>query len=149
MRIDQPRPLHALRRRHFVAEHVEPAADYLTFDLLLIHPFQARWQIAERLRHWPRRFAAGKREAETAAVFDQADRGKVLRLRADRLKETRRHQMGVTVDDHFVCSCDLRCWASAMASPMAEIRIGSLSKEIPSGATQSLTAAAMAAGAPR
>ena len=49
--------------------------------------------------------------------------------------------MGVAVDDHVACSCGLPCCASAMASPMAEMRMGSLLKEMPSGDTQSLTAA--------
>ena len=49
MGVDQPRPGRALLRRHFVGEHVEPAADHLTLDLLLVHPFQAGRQIAQRL----------------------------------------------------------------------------------------------------
>ena len=75
--------------------------------------------------------------------------GKCRCLRADRVEQAWRDEMGVAVDDHVACSCGLPCCASAMASPIAEMRMGSLLKEMPSGATQSLIALEIAAGAPR
>src|SRR6185295_5745296 len=115
---------------------------------LLVHPLQTTGQIAQRLRYRARRLAAGKGKAEARTVFDQANRRKLRGLRLDILEQARRNEMGVTIDNHVACSCGLPCCASAMASPIAEMRMGSLLKEMPSGDTQSLTAAAIAAGAP-
>jgi hypothetical protein len=49
VRVDQARPFSALLRRHLIGEHVEPAADHLALDLLLVHPLQARGHVAQRL----------------------------------------------------------------------------------------------------
>ena len=149
MRVDEARPGGTFRGGQVVAVHVEPAGDDLAIDLLLVHPLQAAGQIAQRLRHRARRLTAGKGKAEARAVLDQADRRKLRSLRLDILDQARRNEMGVTIDDHVACSCGLPCWASAMASPIAEIRMGSLLKEMPSGETASLMALEIAAGDPR
>ena len=48
MRVDQPRPARAFLGGKFVAEHVEPAADDLTVDLVVIEPLQSPGDVAER-----------------------------------------------------------------------------------------------------
>jgi hypothetical protein len=49
MRIDQPRPGGPFRCRNLIGKHVEPATNHLAFDLLFVHPFQARGHVAQRL----------------------------------------------------------------------------------------------------
>ena len=104
MLVREARPARAFLRRQFVAEHVEPAADHLALDLLLVHPFQPGGKIAQRFRHRARRLAAAEREPERRAVLDQAQRRKRCGLRADRLEQARRNEMGVAVDHHAACS---------------------------------------------
>ena len=42
MGVDQARPPGALLGRQFIAEHIEPAANHLALDILVVHPFQTR-----------------------------------------------------------------------------------------------------------
>jgi hypothetical protein len=69
---------------------------------------------------------------------------------ADRGEKVGRHEMAVNVDDHsgFPTVFD---WsrAAAIMSPSCASLIGTLFTAIPSGRTASLTALAIAAGAPR
>src|SRR5262245_46705350 len=145
MLVDEGRPAQALLGRDLVAEHVEPAAYHLALDLVVVEPLEARGDVAQRLRHRPRRLAA--REAE-AALLGDADRGEARGLCADRLDQAGRHQVRVTADDHGFCSAR-GAVASAIASPIAELLMGSFENERPSGATASLMALETAAAEPR
>jgi hypothetical protein len=49
MRVDELGPGRAFRRREFVAEHVNPAADHLAVDAVLGHPGDAAGDVGERL----------------------------------------------------------------------------------------------------
>ena len=92
--VDQPRPGAPSCRRQLVAEHVEPAADHLPVDLLLVHPF--RGGAGRSLSG----FDTGRvglppanENAEAAAVLDQAQRREAsrarLRIASSRLGGTR------------------------------------------------------------
>src|SRR5262249_6324658 len=138
------------RRRQLIAQPVRPASDHVTVDPLLVHPTETCGNVAQALHDGSRRLAASKGNRQAGAVLDQAQRGKGLALLADRGEKIGWHEMAVHVDDHLGSSMasDLSR-AAAIMSPSCAILIGGLFTTIPSGRTASLTALAIAAGAPR
>ena len=140
--VGEPAPAFAFGARQFIAEHVDPAAHDLLVDSLLGHPGGARGDIGQRLRHRPRRLGAGEGKGERAGVLDLPHIGKLARILADRRQQPGRHQMGVAIDDHLPR-------ASAIRSPSFDTFSGSVLMVMPRGLSASLTALAIAAGAPR
>ena len=101
--------------------------------------------------------APANEKASEPCSLDRAHRRKARRVAADRLEQRGRDQMRVAVDDHGAPPWSprprgeglgtgefpLARIASAMASPMAEMRMGSASKRRPRWRTASLTALEM------
>jgi hypothetical protein len=148
--VEEAAPRLAFRRRQLVAEPVRPTSDHVTVDPLLVHPSETPSHVAQAFHNGPRRLAAGKGDRQARAILDQAQRGEAPALLANCGKKVGRHEMAVNVDDHFGASTvfDLSRAAAIMSASCA-ILIGRLFTTIPSGRTASLTALAIAAGAPR
>ena len=109
MLVDHLAPAQAFFGRQFVAEHVEPATGNLTVDALLIHPLEASGDIGQGFGHRTRGLAACEGETKsTGRIVDKLQRGKRGRIGADRLKQARRADMGMAVDDHRWLTLGLR-----------------------------------------
>src|SRR5262249_18973384 len=148
--VEEAAPGLAFRPRQLIAEPVRPTSDHVTVDSLLLHPSQTRGNVAQALHDRPRRLPAGKGNRQVRGVLDQAQRGEAPTFLADRGEKAGWHKMAVNVDDHSASSMafDLSR-AAAIMSPSCASLIGRLFTTIPSGRTASLTALAIAAGAPR
>src|SRR5262249_16333540 len=148
--VEEAAPGLAFRRRQLIAEPVRPASDHVTVDPLLVHPSETSGNVAQTLHDGRGRLGAGKGNRQARPILDQAQRREAPTLLANCGKKVGRHDMSVHVDDHFGSSMasDLSR-AAAIMSPSCAILIGRLFTAIPSGRTASLTALAIAAGAPR
>src|SRR5262249_36763570 len=111
---------------------------------------RAASNVAQALHDRPRRLAAAKGDRQARTILDQAQRAEAPTLLANGGKKVGRHEMAMNIDDHFGSSMasDLSRAAAIMSASCA-ILIGRLFTTIPSGRTASLTALAIAAGAPR
>jgi hypothetical protein len=90
----------------------------------------------------------GEGNRQTAGILDQAQRGEDAHTLPDRGEKIGRHQMAVS--NHSGSSRVFGLSRSAaIMSASCVILIGSLFTTIPSGRSASLTALAIAAGAPR
>src|SRR5262252_3002185 len=148
--VEQAAPGLPFRRRQLVAEPVRPASNHVTVDPLLVHPSETCGNVAQALHDRPRRLAAGKGNRQARPVLDQAQRGEAPTLLANCGEKVGRYEMAVNVDDHSD-SPTVFDWprAAAIMSPSCASLIGRLFTTIPSGRSASLTALAIAAGAPR
>src|SRR5262249_16406335 len=129
---------------------VRPTSDHVMIDPLLVHPSETSGNVAQALHDRPRRLTAGKGDRQARTILDQAQRAEAPTLLANGGKKVGRHEMAVHLDDHsdsFAASDLSR--AAAIMSASCAILIGRLFTTIPSGRTASLTALAIAAGAPR
>src|SRR5262249_43198617 len=85
----------------FVAEDVEPTADELVIDAVLVHPRAAIGEIGKPGRDRARRLRAGKLHAHAFVVAQQPDAGKLRGLSIEPLIETLGNEMRVDVDDEL------------------------------------------------
>ena len=145
--VGEPRPGLALGARQLIAEHVDPAADHLLVDALLRPSRRARAGISrQRLRHRPRRLAAGKGEARGCRRPRSAARWETSPPPCGSRPAGRAAPDGRGNRRSFVSFLRAPRRSCRRAS---ETLIGSVLMEMPSGLSASLTALAIAAGAPR
>src|SRR5262249_56817622 len=101
--------------------------------------------IGEVRRDRARGLAARELHADAFVVPQQLHLGKLLRVGVEAVIEQLRDEMRVDVDDDVLHECG-PLW---IASQIARCDMGSVSMAVPSGASASLTAFAIAAGPPR
>src|SRR5262249_39958542 len=138
-------PREPFARRQLVAEAVEPATDELVVDAVPVHPGAPIGEIGELGRDRPRRLAARELHAHAFFVPEELHAGKFRAGEVEAIVEQLRDVVRVDVDDE-VFHVRFPLW---IAFQIARCDIGRVSIAAPRGPSASLTALAIAAGAPR
>src|SRR5690606_17630742 len=136
-------------RREFVAEAVEPAAEQLMIDAVAVHPAPSIGKIGELGRDGTRWCAAREREPRPPVGLQQLHAGESCSVLGESFPDEARKEVCVDVYDGFVHSLSVAAAARSSADQMARGVIGSTSMDVLRAVSASLTALAIAAGAPR
>ena len=145
--VDQARPTHPFLGGKLVAEHVEPSGDDLAIDFVeFIHWIRPATSVSglETGRVGLPPAKANPRLPPSSISFTDGKFVLAARMASSSAGGTRWAWQSMIIPYFPLLSAD-----AAMASLIAEIRIGSLENEMPQGDTASLRAPEMAAGAPR